>query len=122
MDKTSGFALIGFLCIVLGFGFSRAMAGGGGGGGGGVVMAGGGGGGGGGDVCSLAIAKLRQCQGAMLNRVPEEYRDQAAAEFEEEMADAYGDCLRSLERKPESAAKVQACLQISDCEAFFRCL
>lgn len=120
MDKTSGFALIGFLCIVLGFGFSQAMAGGGGGGA--STAIGGAGGGGGGDVCSAAVAKLRQCQGEMLSQVPEEFRDEAAAKFEEEMADAYGDCMRELERKPDSAAKVQGCLQISDCQGFFRCL
>ena len=109
MDKTSGFALIGFLCIVLGFGFSQAMAGGGGGGGGG-------------NVCSMAVSKLRQCLDEMLSQVPEAYRDEAAARLEEQMSDAYGDCMRELDRKPESAARVQGCLQVSSCEAFFHCL
>jgi len=118
MDKTSGFALIGFLCIVLGFGFSQAMAGGGGG----AMMAGGGGGGGGGNVCSMAVSKLRQCLDEMLSQVPEAYRDEAAARLEEQMSDAYGDCMRELDRKPESAARVQGCLQVSSCEAFFHCL
>lgn len=118
MDKTSGFALIGFLCIVLGFGFSRAMTGGGGGGG--AMMSAGGGGGG--DPCSAAIARLRSCQGEMLSQVPEEYRDRAAASFEAKMADAYGECMEELQEHPEFAARVQACMQISSCEGFSRCL
>ena len=119
MDKTSGFALIGFLCIALGFGFSRAMAGGGGGG---AMMVGGGGGGGGGDPCSIAIARMRQCQGEMLSEIPERYRDEAAAQFERKMSEAYGECLEEMQEHPELAQRVQACMQLTDCQAFARCL
>jgi len=122
MDKTTGFALLGFLGIVLASGFGAGMAGGGGGGGGMMALGGGGGGGGGGDVCSQAIARMRTCQGALMADVPAEYRDRVAEKFEEEMVDAYGDCSRAVERKPEEAAEVRACLSLTDCEAFVKCL
>lgn len=65
MDKTSGFALIGFLCIVLGFGFGGSMAGGGGGGAAMGFVGGGGGGGGGGaataaQACNHLLALAQQ--------------------------------------------------------------
>ena len=123
MDKTTGFALLGFLLLVLASGWSASTTGGGGGGaavtGG---MGGGGGGGGGGDVCSAIAMRMRACQSEILAEVPAEYRDKAAAEFEAEVADGTGDCQRHIAKKPEDAAKVQGCLAAPDCRSFMQCL
>jgi len=94
----------------------------GGGGGGGMLAMGGGGGGGGGDVCSQAVARMYACKDVLMADVPAEYRDKVTAQFADKMADALGDCQRALERKPEDAAEVQACLSLGDCEAFAKCM
>ncbi len=124
MEKKTGFALLGFLLLVLASGWSMSTTGGGGGGGGAAVgaMGGGGGGGGGGDVCSAVVMRMRACQAEILSEVPAEYRDKAAASFEADMADGAADCQRHLAKKPEDAAKVQGCLAAPDCRTFVMCL
>jgi len=121
MDKKTGFALLGFLLLVLASGWSGSASGGGGGGG--AAMGGmGGGGGGGGDVCSAIAMRMRACQSEILAEVPEAYRAEAAAKFETEVVDGTGDCQRHVAKKPEDAAKVQGCLAAPDCRSFMQCL
>jgi len=121
MDKTTGFALLGFLLLVLASGWSGSASGGGGGG---AAMGGmgGGGGGGGGDVCSAIAMRMRACQSEILAEVPEAYRDEAAGKFEAEVVDGTGDCQRHVAKRPEDAAKVQGCLAAPDCRSFMQCL
>ena len=121
MDKTTGFALLGFLFIVL----AASLAPRSGGGASplpGVSAAGGGGGGGGGGVCSMMVDRFRMCALQEMDEIPAAFRDRAMAEFENQMSSMQAECSAEAAAAPDKAQAMGACLAMTDCDAIGDCI